>query len=206
MTEAATTPEGITSAEAADAGQAGESGEKQQAPAEQNADGGKAETAEQGSDQEVKPKAPEKYEFRAPEGLQLDDAVIGAFSEVAKELDLPQEAAQKVIDKMAPVFAARQAEQLKAVSAEWTRASMADKEFGGEKIAENLAMAKKALDDFATPELRKLLDETGLGNHPEVIRVFYRAGKRLSEDVVVGGRRAAGSDDIRSLYPNSDLK
>jgi hypothetical protein len=207
MTEAAKTTEGIASAEAAEAGQAGESGEKQQATAVQDAGGGKAETAKLGGDQESKPSVPEKYEFRAPEGLRLDDAVLGAFSEVAKELALPQDAAQKVIDKMAPVFAARQAEQLKALSESWVQASVADKEFGGEKIAEHLAVAKKALDELATPELRKLLDETGLGNHPEVIRVFYRAGKRLSEDTVVGGRRTASpTGDIRSLYPNSDLK
>jgi hypothetical protein len=35
---------------------------------------------------------------------------------------------------------------------------------------------------FASPELQKLLDDTGLGDHPEVIRYFYRVSTaRLCE-------------------------
>ena len=43
----------------------------------------------------------------APE--ELDSEVLTAFGEVAKDLDLPQEAAQKVLDKVAPVIQAKQA-------------------------------------------------------------------------------------------------
>lgn len=59
--------------------------------------------------------APERYEFTAPEGSELDAAVTDAFAGVAKELNLTQEAAQKVVDKMAPLMAQRQAEQVQAV-------------------------------------------------------------------------------------------
>lgn len=184
--------------------------QQQQAADQQNTQGQQAEGAKTEGDQgntEQKPGAPEKYEFVAPEGLKFDEAVVGAFSEVAKELNLPQDAAQKVLDKMAPVMAARQAEQLDAARTEWAGSSKADKEFGGDKLEENLGIAKKARDAFATPELRTLLDETGLGNHPEVIRFFYRAGKAISEDKVVGGKATpASASDARSLYPNSNLK
>ena len=43
--------------------------------------------------------APESYAFNAPEGATLDEAVTGAFGEVAKELNLTQDGAQKVLDK-----------------------------------------------------------------------------------------------------------
>ncbi len=148
--------------------------------------------------------APEQYEFKAPEGMSFDDAVIGAFSEVAKELNLPQDAAQKVLDKMVPVMAARQAEQLQVARGEWANLSKADKEFGGDKLEENLALVKKARDQFASPELRAMLDETGLGNHPEVVRFFYRAGKAISGDSFVGGRapNAGGKSLADRLYSN----
>ena len=150
--------------------------------------------------------APESYEFQAPEGVQFDDAVIGAFSEVAKELNLPQDQAQKVLDKMAPVIAARQAEQFQAARTEWAEAAKTDKEFGGEKLTENLGTAKKALDALATPELRTLLEESGLGNHPEVIRVFYRAGKAISEDRFVAGQAGkTNQGDARRLYAASNM-
>jgi hypothetical protein len=131
--------------------------------------------------------APEKYAFTAPEGTTYDSEVLEAFTGAAKEANLTQDAAQKLIEKMAPALAARQVDQVKAIHQEWHTASSADKEFGGEKLAENLGVARKALDNFGTPQLRTLLDETGLGNHPEVIRLLFRAGKAISEDKFVGG-------------------
>lgn len=210
MTEAATTTEGATASEQAtqqSATGAGEGGQQQQATEGQGTQGQQAEGTKTEGEQEKKPEgAPESYEFKAPEGTQFDDAVIGAFSEVAKELNLPQDQAQKVLDKMAPVIAARQAEQFQAARTEWAEAAKTDKEFGGEKLTENLGMAKKALDTFATPELRALLEESGLGNHPEVIRMFYRTGKAISEDRFVAGQGGkTNQGDARRLYAASNM-
>jgi hypothetical protein len=181
--------------------------QQQQATEGQNADGQQAEGAKTEGEQAKPQGAPEKYEFQAPEGQKFDDAVLSAYSEIAKELNLPQDAAQKVLDKVAPVIQARQVEQIEAVRTAWADSAKTDKEFGGDKLPENLATAKKALDAFGTPELKKLLNESGLGNNPEVIRAFYRAGKAISEDKFVGGKGAPpDANDARSLYPNSDLK
>lgn len=146
---------------------------------------------------------PEKYEFKAPEGTEYDPEVLESFSAAAKEAGLTQDAAQKLIEKMAPALSARQADQIQAVHKEWQEGSKADKEFGGEHLPENLGVARKALDTFGTPELRKLLDETGLGNHPEVIRLLYRTGKAISEDKFVSGSPGgkAGVDATNVLYP-----
>ncbi len=210
MTEAATTTEGQAASEQAaqqSATGAGEGGQQQQSTEGQGTQGQQAEGAKTEGEQEKKPEgAPESYEFKAPEGVQFDDSVIGAFSEVAKELNLPQDAAQKVLDKMAPVIAARQSEQFEAARTEWAEAAKADKEFGGEKLTENLGTAKKALDAFASPELRTLLDQSGLGNHPEVIRMFYRAGKAISEDRFVAGQGGkTDQGDARRLYAASNM-
>ncbi len=145
----------------------------------------------QGTAAPAAPVAPENYSFSAPEGVTYAPDVIETFSGAAKAAGLTQDAAQKVLDAMAPALAARQAEQIKSIHTEWMTASSSDKEFGGERLAENLAVARKALDTFGTPELRKLLDNTGLGNHPEQIRMLYRIGKAISEDTFVGGRSAA---------------
>ena len=209
MTEAATTTEGTTASEPAaqqPATGAGDGGQQQQASEGQGTQGQQAEGAKTEGEQQGKTPegAPESYEFKAPEGTQFDDAVLGAFSEVAKELNLPQDQAQKVLDKMAPVIAARQAEQFETARNDWAEAAKTDKEFGGEKLTENLGVAKKALDTFATPELRALLDASGLGNHPEVIRVFYRAGKAISEDRFVGGKQGQQAQQTvaQRMYPN----
>ena len=166
------------------------------------AEGDAAETKDEGEKPEG---APEKYEWAAPEGVTLDESIMGSLSEVAKELNLPQAAAQKLVDKIAPVMAQRQVEQFEALRTEWRQASSSDQEFGGAKLTENMAVAKKALDAFSTPEFRQLLEQTGMGNHPEVIRTFYRAGKAISEDGLVSGSAPKAPRDARSLFPASNM-
>ena len=124
---------------------------------------------------------------------ELDPEVLTAFGEVAKELDLPQEAAQKVLDKVAPVMQARQAAVVEQVKLDWANESQADKEFGGESLNDNLEIAKSSLNAFGTDALKSLLQESGLGNHPEVIRFMYRAGKAISEDSYVGNSDGANA-------------
>jgi hypothetical protein len=148
--------------------------------------------------------APEKYELKAPEDAAMDEAGIASFSELAKELNLTQDAAQKMIDKMAPAMQARQADAMQAAKAKWAEESTTDAEFGGQKLTENVAIADKALTQFGTPELRTLLKESGLGNHPEIIRAFYRAGKAISEDgsFVNGNKGATTETAAQRMYPN----
>lgn len=195
MTTAATTPEGDASQPTEPAATAAVQDGQQQPP---EAKGPEATP-------ETPQGAPEKYaDFVAPEGTAIDAGLIGEFSEVAKELNLPQASAQKVIDKMVPVMAKRQAQQLAEASSQWAEQSKTDKEFGGASLDENLGMAKKALDTFASPDLRKLLNESGLGNHPEIIRTFYKVGKAISEDKFVTGGTGSrpGEDPAKRLFPN----
>lgn len=183
--------------------------QQQQANAGQvNADGqqteGDAKPEGDKAHEAAQPKAPEKYEFKAQDGVTYDDQVLSNFAEVAKELDLSQDAAQKILDKVAPVMQARQIEAIEAAKTQWAESAKTDKEFGGDKLPENLAVAKKALDTFGTPELRTLLNESGLGNHPEIIRAFYRAGKAISEDSFVAGGKGVSQPQstAQRMYPN----
>lgn len=164
------------------------------AAAQAAADAAAAEAAAKVEADKAKPEgAPEKYEFKAPEGQEYDSNLLSAFEAAAKDANLPQDAAQKLLDKMAPQLAERQGEQVLAIRKDWFEQSKADKEFGGDKLEVNLAIAKKALDTFGTPELNKLLVSTGLGNHPEMIRLMFKAGKAISEDSFVPGGTAPTS-------------
>ena len=183
---------------------------QQEAPANQAPQAADAAKAVGDQAPEAPKGAPEKYEFKPVEGRELDSETMSTFAEVAKEAGLTQDAAQKILDRMAPQMAQRQQAQIEAIRNEWVAASKTDSEFGGEKIAENLATAKKALDQFGTPELRALLNESGLGNHPEIIRLMYRAGKAISEDTYVGRAASVGgkpapksfADAAAALYSN----
>ena len=159
------------------------------------------------AEQQPKAGAPEAYEFKAAEGQTFDPEFVKSYSEVARELNLTQEAAQTMIDKVGPVLAQQQAAQIAQVRNDWAEASKVDAEFGGAKFNENLAIAKQSIDKFATPEFKQMLDDTGLGNHPEWIRYCYRVSKAFSPDNFEGGHKEGGAapNDFNSmasrLYP-----
>lgn len=181
-------------------------GQQQQSTSEQNTEATAADGGNSDGDQAKADSAtPDKYEFKAPDGREFDAQVLEQFSEVAKELKLSQDDAQKMIDKIAPALAEKQQRVMAEARQNWVESVKTDKEFGGEKLGENIGVAKKALDAFGTPELRALLNESGLGDHPEIIRAFYRAGKAISEDgrIVTGGKpQGKPEDPAKRLFPN----
>ncbi len=130
------------------------------------------------------------------------------FKTLAKESGLSQEAAQKLADlgvKNVQRVQTQLQKQVEQAQAQWAEASRTDKEFGGDKLNENMAVAKKALDSFGSPELSQLLTQSGLGNHPAVIRAFFRVGKTISEDRLLSGAVAkAPAKDARSFYDKSN--
>lgn len=116
----------------------------------------------------------------APEGFEFDEARLTEFKGVAKELKLPGEAAQKLVDLVSKHEKARFDAYAKQVN-DWHEAVKADKELGGEKLQESAATARKALD-LGPPELKEFLNTSGLGNHPLMFRWAHAVGKALSED------------------------
>ena len=151
--------------------------------------------------------APEKYDFAMPEGFDLNQEVAGEFEAYARELNLPQDKAQAVVDmgiKLMQSQQAQQAELVQKTQEQWRNEVVNDKEIGGQALAENLSYAAKVLDTFA-PDLRSVLDETGLGNHPAFVKAFIKIGKAISEDRLVGGAQQAPGktlDPAAVLFPS----
>lgn len=147
--------------------------------------------------------APEgDYEVKAPEGGVLDPTVMGELGAVAKELNLSQDAVQKLVDRVAPVWQKQGLAQVDKFRKEWTEQSMADKEFGGNNFDANIKAVNKAYAKFTTPELRTLFEESGLNCHPEVIRMFHRMAKATSDGRFIKGtgNGSMPSGDIRNFY------
>lgn len=150
----------------------------------------------------TEPAVPEAYELQMPDGIELDKASAEEFTAIAKELKLDQATAQKLAD-VAAKQAQRQVEAHTKLVESWVEQVKTDKDIGGDKLEENLGLARKALDHFGTPELKDVLNASGLGNHPEVIKAFLKAGKAISEDkFVAGAPKGSDTDPARKLFPN----
>ncbi|WEJ86884.1 MAG: peptidase [Klebsiella huaxiensis] len=147
--------------------------------------------------------APEKYDFKAGEGIEIDTDAMAEFEPVARELNLTNEQAQKLVDVYPKILAGVQQRQVEAWQKQtegWAETVKADKEVGGDKLTSNLSAAQRALDQFGTPELREYLDGTGLGNHPELVKAFIKVGKAMSEDGVITGKESGQRSAAEVLY------
>lgn len=166
--------------------------------------------ANEGTGEEAPQKrnAPESYTYKpSEEGLTVGDGVASAMSDVFRELDLTQDAAQKIVDKVSPALRAQTQANIKAMVDGWETELQADATVGGSKLPESLALAEKALA-LGSPELRQLLGSTadggtGLGRHKAVVQWLAEIGRRLTPDPknVVGGSPSpvSSSDPLARL-------
>lgn len=171
-------------------------------------DTGGNDTTGQLTDGEGSQTVPDTYaDFAMPEGVTVDSALLSEATPLFKELGLTQEQAQKLVDFQAKQVQASSQSQVDAFNQlmnDWQEQSRNDKEFGGDKFDENIAVARSAIDKFGTPELKQLLEEHGVGNHPEVIRFMVKVGKLTAEDVPGGTTTptSKAQDRVSLLYPN----
>lgn len=152
-----------------------------------------------------KPAVPESYDFKVPGGVTLDASLVDEFTPIAKELGLTQDQAQKVVDLHTAAIAkveGRIREQWSQTQEQWREASKGDAEIGGAKLAETVTVAKKALEKFGTPGLVEVLESTGLGNHPEVIRFVAKIGRSVSEDALAGMSSGEAPNPLKAMYPS----
>ena len=134
--------------------------------------------------------APEKYnEFKMPEGVEFAKDIQERAEPLFKGLNLTQEQAEKAAQFLAAesALAATKAEEgYKTYLDSLVTAAKADKEIGGEKLAESASQAKQFVQKFGRgdkgAEVIKVLDETGMGNHPAIISLFAKAFQAMSED------------------------
>lgn len=154
--------------------------------------------------------APESYEeFKAPEGVVLDSSAMSAFGEVAKELNLSQAKAQAVIDKVSPILAQRQMEQIKEITAQWREKSANDPEIGGVNLEKNLVHAARIRDKFAynadgkiDSDIAELMNSPA-GNHPGLLKLLIRTGKAFGEGGFPKGEPTKPKFTASDLYRKS---
>lgn len=212
--EAETTTTDATAAEAT------ESTETQDTASDAGQEGGeKADASDKGEDKaEDADKAAtdaEPFTVAVPEGFEDFSGEFEAFSTdmdawlKANPDATPAEALQEAAARQAKSVkdgSETAAQEHEAQVDEWAEQTKADKEIGGDAFDENVAIAKTAIDTFGTPELKALLQQSGLGSHPEVIRFAKNAGAALQDGKVHGSGDEGGGvsgSSLNTRYPSS---
>ena len=147
------------------------------------------------------------------ENSLLDENHLESLESFAKANNFNQEKADelyKTAEEILEKNTAKQAASEDSKVENWLSDSKNDPEFGRESWDNN---SKKIYDFYqkhSTKELSELLNDTGIGNHPEVLRLFYRLSKihdsysdKGEEDVYVANKPASQFQSIEQLmYPD----
>lgn len=177
-------------------------------------------TKKEGEETKAPEGAPEKYEaFKLPEGIELKGEQLEAATKLFKDLNLPQAAAQSLVDfHSAQLKAAATAgtETMNTMRSDWQAAVKADPEIGS-RLPAVKAEVSRALDSLNNPtlvtEFKAAMDLTGVGDNLAFIKAFYKMAQMVNEGRPVSGKgpsvhgqSPSGTQPkpsaAQSLYPN----
>jgi hypothetical protein len=120
-----------------------------------------------------------------PEGA--DQNLVDWFKGTAKEAGLTEEQASTIFEKYNEMgIEGQKMTESQSVLEMESQVKELKAEFGP-AFDERVALAQKAVHEFGGEELKTVLAESGLGNHPELVKAFAKAGMLVSE----GGLQAA---------------
>lgn len=128
--------------------------------------------------------APETYDIKpseaiakawAAEGRTLDPALIPALTPALKKAGVTASQFQEVAGAFLEYSQGAPAKNLERD----LQTVAKDPVLGGANYGNTLAAVKVASEAFADPGYLKLMNDAGLANHPEVVRVFQRIGAAM---------------------------
>lgn len=157
----------------------------------------------EGQSEDPAPPTPPTYEpFTMPEGITLDAERVGKFTEILSELELGakgidhtlvQQFGQKAVDfhvqevqraveDVTKVYQTAWEQQ----KTDWKDSFLADPEIGGNRFQTTVDSARNFIRTHGgTPEqqteFRSVMETSGLGNHPAIIRLLANAGRAMEE-------------------------
>lgn len=125
------------------------------------------------------------YKFDLPEGFILDDDVKQSVIDLAKESGVTPDVANKFVQKHAELKQ-QELETAKATIEDWRKQTLADPEVGGDFIQQTMKNVNTALAAPSGNEFAEILKQTGLQNHPAVVKFLNHYGKMVKTDSVKG--------------------
>lgn len=166
---------------------------------------------------DVNKAAPEALaDIKGADGLEYAEGEIDELKALCTENKISPQAAQAILDwqaKFAKVADDKRTQAVQEEMAEFVRKEaeknlkIVHQEWGTDpaQVAENEAAVARAMRAFADEGFRKLMNESGLGNHPDVVRFVVKAGKAITDDrFIVGGNGGAAKKDLaHRMFPNA---
>ena len=135
------------------------------------------------------------FELKAPEGNLLTKEYVSQFQKDALAAGLSKDEAQDLLDTQGRAvkdYEDRSKQSVEQAKDEWKKMSIADPEIGGDNLNKTTELSKRVVEKFGNDAFKKLLNDTGFGNYPEVLRFLSKIGSVFSEDQLRPGSPSAG--------------
>lgn len=156
------------------------------------------------SDEAIKPV--EVKDLKVPKDSNISEAQVEKIAELSTKHKLSTEAAQEILNTQADaqddarddVLASIESQHEESIKT-WVKDVKSDTELGGAKFNETSEYAQRAVKKFGSEKFIEILNETGYGNHPEVVRAFARIGRAMSDDKLITGSPAKQSKSLEDI-------
>ena len=154
-----------------------------------------------------RPEKANDYQFGDENG-ELD-----GFREFAHDTGLTQDQASNILKLYGDIQEEQEEAHQNGLEELRTNTTMELQKEWGKNYDGKMDYAKRAFAQFASPELSQLMDESGMGNHPEMLRVFAKVGELMGEDSLVVGTGLGSSQlspeqaqqEIQALYSDKEF-
>ncbi len=154
-------------------------------------------------------------ELKFPDTFDESFMTKAEITELFKKHGAKQEALNDLVptfSKMAEKIQEQSMERWKAQVEAWAKESEADNEFGGDKFDENIKTTiRPVIDRWGSKELVEILDQTGMAEHPAILRFLYRIGKDVAKDGRMifpgpegGIKERSFAEMAKQMYPSMD--
>lgn len=173
--------------------------------------------------QSDEPAPPPTYDpFTLPEGIQLEAEKVTEFTGLLAELEqsgkadhlavqaFGQKAVEFYVNEVKRVLEDTQKQQLETwekTRNDWKEAFLKDPEIGGNRFQTTVDSAQNFIRTHGGTaeqqiEFRNLMETSGLGNHPVMIRILAKAGSAMSEGAPLAAMKpvSAPKSKVTTMY------
>jgi len=134
-----------------------------------------------------KPEKATEYELPKPEGMDADPTVVAWAQNTFHKAGVSKEQAAQIGGEWNNFMAEMAKANKEAVAKARTEAETKLKAEMGAEYPAAVELTKRFLTKHAKPEDMAFLDESGMGNHPALIRMIVDFAKKTGEDIGVPG-------------------
>lgn len=155
----------------------------------------------------IRPESAEKYEVERPEmpeGLPYDEELEKSIKALAHKAGLSKKQlaamAKGYNDYVIGIFNTRIDETKRLNEERWANLKI---KWGERQTTENIELAKRAFNEIAPEELKKIMNPEDVEQDPILVQMYANIWRKTLDDTLIKGKPPVKPEDYKPQYPDS---